>query len=400
MTGRDVIRSVIWGIASRPARTMSLIICLAAGVTAAVFVGVVISGFSREIDRLAFGAYSRALTVQENGLVVDRYGPPTLRDRGVLAREIAGVQSSVAWMSGEAPVLRGGETHAFRVYGVDGDYRPELDSPIVAGRPLSLEETRGASRHCLIGAEVAEVLGGVDLIGSSLRLNGADCEVVGVLGEPRSRPAAIFAEGVIVPLAAAQRYFIADDAKAPGQVDRLTFFLRDEGLLDPARVKADRVLRKLYGVPQSRNSPFVYGDRNVSLEQMLEQRRMMSRLLASLAGLTIAASLVGFGSLAAASLLSRRRELALRMALGASRTDVLVQIVAENTVIGGLGALSGLVLGLMFGLGASTFWSWPFAAEIWVPVAACAFGIGAGLVAGLWAAARAIAVPPSLAARS
>jgi putative ABC transport system permease protein len=400
MRGGDVLAGALWGLRSRPARTAALVICLAAGVTAAVFVGVVISGFSREIDRLAFGAYSRALVVQENVLLVDRYGAPTLGDLRVLRRDMPEAVGGAAWVSGPVRFHRAGDTHAFRVYGVEGDYRAELDSPVVLGRALTLAETAGIGRNCLVGAEVALVLGGgAALLGRPLRLNGVDCRVVGVLGEPRSRPAAAYADGVIAPFAAAQRYFISEEGRVPGETDRLTLFVRTPEALRPAQIHADRILRKRYGAPQSRGSPFSYGERNASLEQMLQQRRMLSRLLATLAALSILTSLVAFGGLVAASLIARQREIAIRMALGASDRSVQLQMLVENGLIGLAGGLAGVALGVGLGRIASSLWSWPFAVDVLTAGAACGLGLVVGLAAGLWAAGRAVRLPPSLAAR-
>lgn len=397
----DLLRFCVWGLLSRPARTSALVVCLATGVTAAVFVGVVISGFSQQIDRLAFGAYSRALIVRENGLIIDRYGPPTLDDRRKIEREVVEIQSSAAWISGRVPFHRDGELREFRVYGVAGDFEPELDSPIVAGRSLTVAETASASRVCLLGAEVSLMMGGaVQALNQSVRLNGMDCLVVGVLGEPRSRPAASYAEGIIAPFAAAQRYFITEDAYGPAQAERLTFFVKEPDRLQASQFSIDRMLRKEYGVPQSRPSPFVYGDRNVSLDQMLEQRRMLSRLLMTLASLSIATSLIAFGTLSVASMIARRREIAVRMTLGAFDTDIQLQMMLENVCTGVLGGGLGVVLGVVLGYLASQLWTWPFAIDFSLAAVIFTLAASTGLLSGLWAANRVARMSPSLAAKS
>lgn len=396
----DLFRAALWGLQSRPSRTGALITSLAAGVTAAVFVGVIISGFSREIDRLAFGAYSQALVIRENGLVVDRYGPPTLDDREYLTRELAHVVGSAAWKSGNLPVYRSGQMLEFRVYGVTGDYDHELDSAVVAGRSLTPEETAGIGRTCLVGAEVALAFSDQEsLVGRAIRVGGANCVVVGVLGEPRSRPAARFAEAVIAPLAAAERYMIADTDLGPGEVESITLFMEQGVDLSDAQMKADILLRNRRGAPQSRPSPFAYGDRNVSLEQMLEQRRAISRLLGTVAGLSILTSLIAFGSLSAATVLSRQREIAVRMAIGASDRTVQAQLLLESGIVGVVGGAAGVLAGVALGKAAALLWDWPFAPDFRVAMAAFGLGATVGLGAGLWAAVRAAAVPLSLAAR-
>jgi putative ABC transport system permease protein len=399
MLWRDLIGNAVWGLTARPARTGALVACLAAGVTAAVFVGVVISGFSREIDRLAFGAYSQALVIQENGLVLDRYGPPTLDDLRELTRRLPQVRRSAAWISGAVQIYRDGETHQFRIYGTIGDYELELDTPVVHGRGLTATELESGTRACLLGAEVALVQGGSRAIGRSIRLNGVDCRVVGILGEPNSRPASVYADGVIAPFVAAHRYFINEDRLGPDETDRLTLFVPDPRELKTLPFEADRLLRKRYGVPQSRPSPFIYGDRNLSLEQMVEQRRTLSRLLVTVASLSILTSILGFSALSAANITARQREIAIRLALGGDAADIQRQLLMESACIGLGGGLLGAALGLALGLTASTIWTWPFALNWSVVISAAILGPIAGVVSGGLVTSRASRLSPSLAAR-
>ena len=216
---RDVLTAAIWGAASRPVRTASLFLSLGAGVAAAVFVGTVISGFGREIDRLAFGAYARALVVRENILVIDRHRPPNLDDLARLESDLAGLDAVAAWKVGRAQSFIGGQSVAFSVYGAWGRYEEELDSALAEGRMLTSDEIRGYERLCLVGAETAEQLHRPRLVGSRLRIDGVDCEVVGVLGEPRSRPAARFTDAVIAPFHTAERYFIRDTPLGSEEAD-------------------------------------------------------------------------------------------------------------------------------------------------------------------------------------
>ena len=127
---------------------------------------------------------------------------------------------------------------------------------------------------------------------------------------------------------------------------------------------------------------------------------MMSRLLGGVASLSILTSLIAFGAISAAAISSRRREIALRMALGAGGSDIQGQILIENAMVGLAGGAFGLTSGLALAWTAATLWGWPFAPSLLVSGAALVLGAGTGICVGAGLARQAARLPPSLAARS
>lgn len=396
----DLASAAVWGATSRPTRTTSVLLSLASGVAAVVFVSAVVAGFGKEIERLSFGAYARALVVRENVLVQDRHGPPSLADQQALAGGIEGVESTAIWRMGRATTRVGNEMLSLAVFGVDGDYRIELDTPLAEGRWLTNEETAGYARVCLLGLEAAEKLRGGAQIGKRIRINGMDCEIVGILGEPRSRPANRFLESAVAPFRAAERYLLDDVRTYPGDADWLTVIMTPGSDLRETEMAADRLLRKRRGSPLSDPSPFTFGDSSAASRDMDEQRGLIARLLTAVAALTLAASLTAFGGISAAAMATRRREIALRMAMGASESDVAKQVLLEYAGLGLAGGAVGLLVGLGLGWAAAEIWAWPFAPDLRIGGVAIMFGLLVGLTVGGFLARRATKLPPSLAARS
>ncbi|HYF26989.1 MAG TPA: ABC transporter permease [Baekduia sp.] len=394
-----VLASACWAFGARPARSAALVIILAAGVTAVVFTASVVAGFAAEIDRLAFGSYARALVVRENAFVRDRHGPPRLSEAQALAREVPGVEATAAWVQGRSQAYVRGETIQFDVFGVTGRYSDELDTPVAQGRSLTSEELGGDRRACLVGADLGQALGPAGRVGARLSVQGVSCEVVGVLGEPRSRPATRFRNAVVAPFLAASRYFARQPDRASAEADWITLFMRPGTDMQTAEMGADLVLRRLRGVPLSRPSPFAYGDPAASLSQQVEQRDLVTRMLLAVTGLTLVASLLGFAAMASASVVQRRREIALRMAMGATGGHIRLQLALEMLIVGLIAGIAGLTCGLGAAALSARFWRWPFAAEPEVGALAVGVGVALGLFVGLVQGGRAAALPPSLAAR-
>jgi ABC-type antimicrobial peptide transport system permease subunit len=167
-----------------------------------------------------------------------------------------------------------------------------------------------------------------------------------------------------------------------------------------AEMEADIALRAARGVPQSRPSPFIYGDPNATLVQQAEQRRLVSRLLLAISILTVLGSLTGYVAIAMAILSARKREIALRMAIGADARDIRTQILFESASAGLVAGLAGWLLGagLSFTTAGVTGWTvvieWTSAPTALGPALLVGLGIGIAL------AGRFAKLSPSLAARS
>ena len=375
---------------------------LAAAVGCVVFTASVLGGFSKQIERMAFGNYPRTLVIRANPLVPSRAGPPSLDDRILLERELKGVDAAAAWVEGQASVRGRQETKNVPVFGAFGDYRRELDAPLVEGRWLGDLETAGLSRVCLVGPDLADHLGRDELIGRDISLSGARCEVVGVMGYARSRPAGRFNGAAVAPFLAARRYFVEADKENPAgsrDADWLSFFMEKQTDMDDARYRADRLLRKLAGVPLSRESPYQYADPEAALRDQLAQRDALSRLLWTTTLAALITSLLGYGGIAFAATEARRREIALRLAMGASSSEVLQQLTLEHVLIGLTGSFCGLAVGLGGAWAASSAWNWPVQPSFLSAVAAVVLGCGVGASIGLLAAKRAARTHPALAAK-
>jgi putative ABC transport system permease protein len=88
------------------------------------------------------------------------------------------------------------------------------------------------------------------------------------------------------------------------------------------------------------------------------------------------------------------------MALGAQRRRILSQFLVESVALSALGGLIGVLLGASVAIGAREVWSVPASIPAWAVILSLASACGAGLVFGIYPAARASKLDPVEAMRT
>jgi putative ABC transport system permease protein len=388
-------------IRSRPIRAALMVLTLGAGVCVVSLSTAIISGFSGEIERLAFGAYARSLVITPNYLAGDRARISRLTDLDRLL-EVFGedqVEGYAAWRIGrQVPAAFQDQRADLTVFGVRGDYRFEADMDMAQGRHLTPEDMESARRVCLLGSDAAASLfAGGRAAGQTIRLNGLSCYVQGVFEPGDTVIASRFADGVIAPFDAAARYFMPSDHLAPNEASRLTIVLRSRDMLYDARHAADRILRRQHGVPQSQASPFMFADPNAPTAAMEQQRDLLTRLLAAIAGVAMLASLMAFAGASWTLTEMRRRNIAIQAIHGASYMDILIQFATENLILGLLGGISGIAAAMLLAPFSIDWLGWPAVFDPLVLGGSVLLGTLSGVLAGAISAHRAAVTRPGIA---
>ena len=122
-----------------------------------------------------------------------------------------------------------------------------------------------------------------------------------------------------------------------------------------------------------------------------EMVRNRIAVLGGLGAVGLVAGCLGVVAAMLASVTQRRREIALRMAVGARRHDIAQQFLAESMLVGLAGALAGAGLGFAIGAAVETD-SAPVAFPPWVVASAIGVALGVSALCGIVPARRAAAV--------
>ncbi len=396
------ITQALFNLIQNPVRSVFKSLTLGAGAAAACLCTAILSGFGEEVERMAFGAYTRSIVITENLMIPDRFGPPRITDLEKLTAAFGeDLDGAALWRSSRVMALHGGEHLELELLGMRGDYRFEVDMALAQGRLLSQDELNGAGRVCMLGASVGARLfpGETNPVGSSVRLNGVACEVVGVFQPATTRTSERYAYSVFTPFDTAGRYFESSPFLSPIEASQITLVFKDRDAARLARSDTDRILRRAHGAPLSQSPPFRFADPAAPTRAVVRQRDLLQKLLWSVAAVTLIGAAIGFAGFTSTSVDMRRRDIALQMSSGAMRQDILVQYWLESVMIGVIGGSIGLLVGFGASNALASMANVPIAIRPEFAMVALLSGAGAGMIAGLWPAWRASSSPPALAVR-
>jgi predicted permease len=234
---------------------------------------------------------------------------------------------------------------------VSGDYFGALGIPLQRGREFAPSDAAGAPRVAVINAALAKVYwpdGGA--VGNQVWVDGNPCEVVGVVGDVLE-----YALDQTPP----RMVYVLQTQESDGMTRAVSSWFLTSWIVKTDLPLGETTVRRLIRSVDGTLPVVSVREMNAVLAGSLSPRRFVASLLELFSGLSLLLAAVGIYGVVAFSVTQRRREIGLRMALGATHQDVLgmvlrqgVRLAVAGAVLGALGSLAATrVLGaLLFGI--------------------------------------------------
>jgi putative ABC transport system permease protein len=233
----------------------------------------------------------------------------------------------------------------------------------------------------------------VDPLGKWIEVDGRQLEVIGVM----DRPAASFPgeedTRILLPYFTMKKMF-------PQAKENMLVIIAHESKLAAAMDEVHAALRQERRLKPTDPDNFAL----TTAEQMVEDfRKMMSVtaiVMVVLSSIGLLVGGVGVMNIMLVSVTERTREIGVRKAIGAKRTDIIAQFLTEAVVLTALGGLLGMCLGWALSLAAKLiFPNLPTMVPMWAAVLGIGVSVGVGLFFGIWPAAKAARLDPVVALR-
>jgi putative ABC transport system permease protein len=285
------------------------------------------------------------------------------------------------------------------VLGTTPEWQSIRQFPIARGRFFTDTENSSRARVAVLGSAVHASLfpDSIEPLGRTIRIGYVPFVVVGVLASKgvSVEGSATEDDRIVVPLETARyRLFNLDYLK-------MIYLEAASGeLMTDAAEEAAAILRVRHDVPVGGRDDFVIQNQRVILATELEARTSFRRLIMGLGFLSLLVAGTGILSIMLLSVSERRREIGLRVAVGARRPDIVVQFLAESLVLASVGGAFGIVLGVAAASVVSLATKWNAQVSPGTLAIAVTSTIAVGICSGALPAWRAAVLDPIEAIRS
>lgn len=130
------------------------------------------------------------------------------------------------------------------------------------------------------------------------------------------------------------------------------------------------------------------------LAQANEEKRMWNMVLGSIAGISLLVGGIGIMNIMLASVTERTREIGIRRALGATKSDISVQFLVETILLSSTGGVLGVITGIIIPMIVSSLTDLDTVISVWSVALSFGISVGIGILFGWYPAQRAAALDP------
>lgn len=378
-------------------RTFLSMLGVLIGVAAVVTMLAVGTGAQRSIEKQLSSLGSNMLNVRagapkvsgvaQEGSVANRLA---LGDADILAARIPQIKAVSAAASGRGQVTYARKNWNTYINGVSAAWMSMQSKELTSGRFFTEQEVGGRSRVALIGQTVRkELFGDSDPVGEMIKINKVIFQIIGVL--PIKGASFRDEDDVIVVPVTTAMYRLFGKTYVDSLEVQVT---RQEDMADVETLLKD-VLSNVHKIPLSQREDAYNVWNMAELQDTIKQSsRTMSVLLSSIAAISLVVGGIGIMNIMLVSVTERTKEIGLRKAIGARRSDILSQFLSESVVISVVGGMLGILFGSLSSFAISSLLGWGTVISLGSVVISFGFSALIGVVFGVYPAQKASRLSP------
>ncbi len=403
------LRSALRALLANKLRSVLTMLGIIIGVAAVITMIAVGNGATQRVQAQMKSLGSNIMLVVPGGVSQAgvRLGAQTRQrltedDALAIAVEIPEVQVAAPSSRTSGQVVAGNTNWGTSIFGVNNDYLEARDWGLSSGRFFDQAELAGSAKVAWVGATVArELFGDQDPVDQTIRVRGVPMKIIGVLQPKGQNSMGQDQDDVLmIPISTLRNRIWGGDATSRlKRVWSISVKVRDGESMKAVEESIKELLRQRFKVPVGTEDPFTVRNLTEILQAQEEASRIMTLLLAAVAGISLIIGGIGIMNIMLVSVTERTREIGLRMAVGARNKDILSQFLIEAVTLSLAGGAIGVIMGAVSTWTVGNFTGWQVSMTLDAIALAVGFSALVGIFFGFYPARRASRLLPIQALR-
>lgn len=322
-----------------------------------------------------------------------RGGAKTLTndDARAIAEQVADVEAVDSQVSGRYQITAKGTNTNTSVTGVTANYSQIRNVEVAEGSFISDTQNNSASKVAVLGPTTRDDLFGEDTsaIGQAIRINGLEFKIIGITVAKGGTGFQNQDDIIFIPVRSAQRYLSGDEYLTTIAVQATTPEVMTQVQADITLLLLDR-----HKINDAALADFSVLNQNDILSTASSVTSTLTYLLAAIGGISLLVGGIGIMNMMLTTVTERTKEIGLRKAIGARKSDISTQFLAEAITLTIIGGIVGIALGWLISFVVN--WTGVVTTSVSLSSILLAFGVSAivGVVFGYYPARRAASLNP------
>lgn len=308
------------------------------------------------------------------------------------------IKNEATLVSGVSPLVRsGGQVIGgignwyTQIQGVSADYLKIRAWTLKSGEFFTDKDIKSRAKVCILGAEIVENLyPNEDPVGKQIRIKNVPFKIIGILKSKGQSSSGTSNDDIIL----APSKTVLDRLSGGRFISSIQASAISSEKNEQAQEEIKKIMRESHKLENGEEDDFTVKDQSDIVEAATETSRVLTYLLASVAGVSLIVGGIGIMNIMLVSVTERTREIGIRLSVGARPSDILVQFLTEAIVLSLSGGAIGILLSFLVVYVLNNYTSQEAIIKPTIVFVATGFAAAIGIFFGFYPARKAATLNP------